>query len=403
MFKSTNKNLTAQTGWLILFCAVLLDSLVNYFVHNIAGHIIAINALLPFWFIIMIVKGGIKQATPPLSAAIWLTIAIFGFLSGINLNSGFSLLTEMATASIAYAIGIGAGRWNNNASDFVRIFLIIGGAYVLVCTIAILHLAPTIMPITNDIGNYQGNIIIRPSVTIDQNFQIFYIFLPALVLSIRFKLFVSGLAILFSILIYFIMAKLQTRSGMLLMTNLVLLSLIAPLLYPKLGRKKVIIIPLAAIILISINIDNILSISQEFVQRITQENRFDTLKGRIYSAQYMFDNLLNVDFWIPRGEGGFIKKTGNLPHFTPTSFYLQGGLIAIVAWVAIFMHPLISMTRFFLNKKLDSAAIMIYFGGITSFIAQLTLNATFFEQIWLWAGAVTGTINRIQANRTTNQ
>ena len=119
----------------------------------------------------------------------------------------------------------------------------------------------------------------------------------------------------------------------------------------------------------------------------------------MHQSQYMFENLLNPEFWLPKGEGDFLKKTGNLPHFTPTAFYLQGGLLAIIAWVAIFMKPLITLSRMFMKGKLDEVAIMIFIGAVTSFVAQLSLNAPYFEQTWLWAGAAIGVIKRLQDER----
>jgi len=396
-----SKNDSVQrTGWLVLFAIVVMDSLITYFGRNLAGIAFPINALLPLWLVIMIIRGGITPAIPPMPALIWGFIAILGFFIGIMIIPGnnFFLFFKIGTAFIAFFIGIAAGRWNSDENNFVKLFLVVGGLYVMVCTIAILKLVPSLLPIVNDVGNYQGNVVVRPSVTVDQNFQIFYVFMPALVLALRFKKMSGGLALFFTVCAVFVLAKLQTRSGTLLMANIIFLSLIAPLRFPQLGRKKVIVLPIVVLILVAVAFDQVMESSQEITQRFTQQ-RYNTLYGRLYSAQYMFENLLNPEFWLPKGEGDFLKKTGNLPHFTPTAFYLQGGLLAIIAWVAIFMKPLITLSRMFMKGKLDEVAIMIFIGAVTSFVAQLSLNAPYFEQTWLWAGAAIGVIKRLQDER----
>jgi len=213
---------------------------------------------------------------------------------------------------------------------------------------------------------------------------------------------VSGsMALFFTVCAFFVLAKLQTRSGILLIANIVFLSLLAPLRYSELGRKKILILPVVVFLLIIVSLDRFLDASQEITQRFSQQ-RYNTLYGRLYSAQYMFENLLNPEFWLPYGEGDFLKKTGNIPHFTPTAFYLQGGLLSIIAWVAIFMTPLFTLGKMFLKGKLDEIAIMFFIGAITSFVAQLSLNAPYFEQTWLWAGAAIGTIKRLQDKARSN-
>jgi hypothetical protein len=403
--KFKNNNSIESPGWLLLFAIVLMDSLGTYFGQNLVGVAIPVNALLPLWLLIMIVRVGVKQIIPPMLVVLWLTIAILGFLIGIMIipeHDSF-LLFKISTALVAFIIGFGSGRWNSDEGNFIKLFLVIGGGYVLICAIAVLKLAPSILPVVNDVGNYQGKVMVRPSVTIDQNFQIFYVFMPALVLVLRFKTVTSGLALFFTLGALLVLAKLQTRSGVLLIGNIVLLTLLAPLRFPELGRKKVIVLPIVILIFIALTSDQILESSQEITQRFTREERFNTILGRLHSAQYLFDNLLNSKFWMPHGEADYIKLTGNIPHFTPTAFYLHGGALALMAWVAIFAFPLFTLARMFLQRKLDNVAIMIFIGAITSFIAQLSLNAPYFEQTWLWAGAAIGVLNRQQYQNKLNR
>ncbi len=393
--KQSNSSLQ-NPAWLFLFAVVALDSLFSYFGRNLAGIAFPVNSLLPLWLVIAVFKVGIKQLIPPLSSLIWVTAAVTGFLVGIVIIPGehWFLLFKIGTAVTAFIIGVGTGRWNNDANQFIKLFLIVGGIYVAVCTVALLQLFPSILPVEKDIGNYQGNLIVRPSVTVDQNFQIFYVFMPALVLSMRFKKLSGGFALFFTICALFVLAKLQTRSGVILIANVVLFSLLAPLRFPHLGRRKIIALPVIILILLALSFDQVIESSEEITQRFSQQ-RFNTFYGRLYSAQYMFENLLNPEFWLPRGEAEFVRKTGNIPHFTPTAFYLQGGLLAIIAWVAIFMVPLLKMSRMFLKGRLDEAGVMIFIGSLTAFIAQLSLNAPYFEQTWLWAAAAIGTIKRL--------
>lgn len=403
MLNTSKKQLVDRPGWLILFAIVVLDSLLTYFGRNFTGLILPVNALLPLWLIIMILHSGIRPAIPPVSSISWLSIAVLGFLIGIMIipENTLSFLFQIATALIAFVIGVAAARWNSNETKVVKLFLTIGGLYVLVCTVALLKLVPSILPLIVDVGNYQGRVVARPSVTIDQNFQIFYVFIPALVLALKFKLKSGGLALFFTVCAIFVLAQLQTRSGIILIANVVFLSLLASIFYPQLGRRKVIVLPIVVFILIVINLEQILYSSQEIIQRFSQQEMV-TLHGRLYSAQYLFVNLLNPEFWLPYGEADFVSKTGDVPHFTATAFYLHGGILSLMAWVSIFMLPLITLTRMFFKGKLDGIAIMFFIAAITSFIAQLSLNAPYFEQIWLWAGAAIGTIKRLQEKKPDN-
>jgi hypothetical protein len=65
-------------------------------------------------------------------------------------------------------------------------------------------------------------------------------------------------------------------------------------------------------------------------------------------------------------------------------------------YAVVILLPLIYLGRMLLNGDLDALATLIFIGGIASFIGQLSLNVPLMDQVWLWAGAVQGTVERMR-------
>ena len=181
----------------------------------------------------------------------------------------------------------------------------------------------------------------------------------------------------------------------LLLAILIGLCLVVPLKYKQLGCTKTFVIPLLGVLLFMLNMERILEASTGLIERFS-EHRYNTLHGRIYSAQYLLERLLDPKWWIPQGYSDFLSSSKNIPHFNPAAFYLEGGILALIAWFFIFATPLARLAGQFFRGRMDSLAVMIFSGALVVFAAQLSLNVPFQEQVWLWAGAVIGTDQRIQ-------
>jgi O-antigen ligase len=242
---------------------------------------------------------------------------------------------------------------------------------------------------------HSGKFISRPEITIDQNFQIFYLFPVALSLFLPFRPIRSLLAIVASIGAIYILLNIQTRSGLLAFILLIFFTLSVPILYKKYGRLKIVIIGLSSLLLVVVSFGWIMDMSANIIIRFTEKDSLASAYGRLYSSLYIFEHIFDINSWIPQGNEGFIKLHKDVPHSNPTAMFLEGGILSLIMWFVIFLVPVIRLGLHFIKRRLDSLSIIIFLAGCTSLLVQLTLNVPFYEQTWLWAGAVIGTLHRI--------
>ena len=145
----------------------------------------------------------------------------------------------------------------------------------------------------------------------------------------------------------------------------------------------------AFVLIVAIKLDDIQDIASGILDRFFNDD-FHTFWGRVISATYLFEKIVNPVWWFPRGNSEFIALYKDVPHFNPTAVFLEGGIIALAAWVALVLLPLFKGVAAVLKKKTDVFEALIVVGAGITFVAGLTLNTPYYEHAWLWAGALLG-------------
>lgn len=398
--QTTGVRKSGQIFGLLAFAWILFDSLINYFIKTLFGTLLPITSVLPLILVIIVMKWGWRQLVPPMYITLALGLASISFSVGPLVVESISFYRMIETMGVisAFLVGYFALRWTSNENHFSKLFIVVCGLYVMVCVIALLHIAPSLFPVINSAWAYRGTIEMRPEVMTDQNFQVFYLFPILLVLALPYRFWRFWPAFLITVGGLYVLAKVQTRSGMLVYLGTLGLCLLAPLWTPALGRKKIIILPALGLALILLNFNWILHVGNLMIVRFT-ETDYSTGYGRLVGITYLFDHVLNPLWWIPRGYGEFTKAYGNIPHSNITAMFLEGGILGLYMWIAVFVIPLFRLARLYFKKQLDPLATMILLGGTSCLVTELSLNVPFFKQPWLWAGAVVGVLYRIRRQR----
>ena len=390
---------SAQNFGLMAFVFVLSDSMVTYFLRPFLGaKEVSTNFLLPIFVLAVIVIWGIKVISVSGHVRFALVMGYTGFLVGVVILPDFNIyrVGTILSGLSAFFIGYFSSKWTDNVDMYARAFIFVGGLYVCICLLAIHESFPSLFPVIKRPGNYMGTLIVRPEITTDQNFQFFYLLPVVLCLALPFRLvrFLACFGGLVGAL--YIMNCLQTRSGFLILTGASVLCLFAPLFSRGLGRKKTIILPLLIAVLVFINLALILQIGEPIIARFFDRD-YNTFYGRISAFTYLLEHISNPMWWVPMGNSHFKAMAGGqLPHCTPTAIFLEAGILGLYMWIVVFFVPLIYLTRMLLKGELDALATVILVGGISCFIGQLSLNAPLHEHVWLWAGAVLGTLARVR-------
>ena len=379
--------------FLITLCFIIIftDSLMNYFLKSVYKPL-PVNTLAVPIFAAAVMIGGPKVVLPNIKVLLWLFCAVLGFLIGILSVDDITYLRffEIATALVAFFVGY-AFIINNDDENFVsRIFLILVLLYVIICLLALSRQFPSVFPIIDKIWSKNGSLQIRPEVTTDQNFQIFYLFPAGLIMALPFRwprFLLASFAIISSL---FILAKLQTRSGTLLMAGTLFAALISPMFIRSLGRRKVLVLPVVGFIAFTLSLPYIIQSADLLIYRFV-ETDYSTGLGRLYSFLYLFETVWNPINWIPKGNAAYVAATGNVPHSNVTAFFLEGGILALAAWFALIFVPLIRMGLKLLRGRLSHLSTVAFLGCLTMFVTQMSLNVAMIDQIWLWAGIGIGT------------
>lgn len=379
-------------GW------VMLDSLLTYFVKNWTGLLPPVNTLLVVVLLVIVITWGVRSLLPPVYVSVLLFIAILAILSARIVHNEFSLNTvgEVVLSLAVFMAAFFAFRWCCNVAIFSNLFLVIGLAYVIVCMAALLGVAPAIFPIVNAEWSNNGVIELRPEVTTDQNFQIFYLLPLAILVGLPFRLVRSTLALAGMAGALFVLAKLQTRSGVLVFAAMVAIGILAPIWTKEMGRGKIILFPILIVVVVAINIDMITQTASLMLAR-SNDSSDNTAYSRLLAFMFTFQHLADPEWWLPRGTQEFINLFGYLPHSNITAFFVEGGLMGLVMWIGVFVLPLAALVQLFVRRELDVLATLVMLGGVGSLVVQLSLNVPFFKQPWLWAGAVVGTLARVRA------
>jgi hypothetical protein len=169
-----------------------------------------------------------------------------------------------------------------------------------------------------------------------------------------------------------------------------------PFWVPSLGRIKQWLIPVLLLIFIALNLDAIVATGSLLIERMSDLS--DTGSARLASNVYLLTKLFDITWWVPQGNGEFLRAYGDVPHSNMTAMFMEGGIFGLGLWLAVYLWPIIILAKKLFGRQLDAVAAIAFVMGVSSFIVQLSLNVPFFEQTWLWAGAVIGANARAYAS-----
>lgn len=400
--RATSTSLATRALLYAGFSWVLLDSMITYFSRTILGVFLPVSVFLPLFLFVVLIHSGSRIIAPPAYILIACAVGMVGFLAGFVMQ-GVIDITKLGApllAVCAYVIGFSTLRWVRNSEVFVRLCLVVGGAYVLVCVLALLQVAPSIFPVVGATWSNKGVLELRPEIMTDQNFQVFYFLMLVPLLALPFRLVRFALVAVSILGAVYVLVKLQTRSGVLVMAGALLITWMLPLFTKSLGRGKLLFLPVVAIIGVAIGFDYILRVADLLIARFSDEGAASAAYGRLVSLEYFLGRVWNPLWWFPRGYDDFSKLYGGtIPHSNVAAVFLEGGIFGLYAWVVLFVLPLIKLTGLMWKRQLDDMSSMVLIVGIASLAVQMSLNVPYFKQPWLWAGAVLGAVYRTRSDR----
>ncbi len=384
--------------WVLVapFLAVSLDAWINYFLSN---HFVVVRvgyfSLLAL--VMTAVVWGRAVFNIPIKWLFGLGVLCLSLLIGVVSapDIGLKRLFEIAGIIIYFFCGYTAFRWLTNPLLVQRAYILIGILYVPVCVVALLRLWPSLFPVTEALWSQRGVLQVRPEVMTDQNFQVFYLLPIALAMTMPLSLNRGMLLGVLSVGALYVLAQLQTRSGFISFALALMLGLSAAIRNKSMGRKKVVLLPLIAVLATLFALPAIIEQAGLLIYRFTGHG-YGTALGRVGSFTYMLDRLFDPAWWIPRGNKEFLDATGNVPHTNMAAFYLEGGLIGLLAWLQIIVAPALALAFKVFKGGLDPVAVTVGCGGVGVLILQLTLNVPAHSQVWLWAGGVVGVLERLR-------
>lgn len=323
----------------------------------------------------------------------FLVLAFTGYSIGIVTADGVTLLRllEAAGAISAWLVGFWLFRSRKLTHRFFLIVLIITFVHSLVCIIAIADIAPRLFPTYDQIWSLNGTLIRRPSVTTDQNFQIFY-FLPAvgMVLVVKRNLISIG-ALLTSLIAFLVLCLIQTRSGILILIGSFISGLALIILGKNTPRFKAIVLVASGMAGVSFVIINEHDAILSALLRFTQTD-YATAYGRLDGFVYFFQKVINPVWWIPQGNLEYIKRVGNAPHSNITAQLMDGGLFAVISWLVLVAIPSIILYFKLIGKSLNESVSFVAIVALGMLVSQMTLNVPLNDQVWLWGGAAYATL-----------
>ena len=137
----------------------------------------------------------------------------------------------------------------------------------------------------------------------------------------------------------------------------------------------------------------ILTLNSHIIENFAIYERFtshtnSTAGHRLHSLMFVFERLFYLEYWLPNGSYEFSMLYGGKPHSNITAFYLVGGILGLIGYIALIVQPIIKLWLKFKTYRTDRKILIVI--ATTVLIAQLTLNLPFNEQVWFWAGLSIG-------------
>jgi hypothetical protein len=376
----------------------MTDSLTNYFL-RIVYRPVPINALVPLFLLGALATNGIGYLVPKPKYLAAILLGVFGYVLAIVFaGENMWRLMEIATAIAAFIVGYALFKHTTSEGAVIKLMLLLSLAYGITCLMSLHKYFPALFPVKTYLWSLNGKLIDRPEVTTNSNFEVLYLMSAIPLLSLPIKPTRLLLAFVATALAADTLIALQTRSGILVLIGLVLFATLVPIWQRQLGRSKILIIPVLGIIGILLALPILIKQGAAIWARFTEAG-YATGEGRWQSFMYLFEKLPNPAWWIPRGNDEFIARTGDLPHSNITAHFVDGGMPGLVSWILLVPVPLYHLLKKFFKRRLDTVSCLVLQMGLGMFIIQMSLNIPFFDQIWLWTGAVAGTLDKLTPSK----
>ncbi len=289
---------------------------------------------VPYSSVIGIVLGGVAvAASPPKISRQLLVIAscttVFAGLILIAILSDvyvFTTVTSAISIPIVTIIGFEFARRIASSGGELLFYPALGGLAILaVCAVALSGVLPTLFPVVNSIGYEFGEMNVRPSITTDQNFQIapilFSLLLPV-TKRLRPYLDVILLSAMASIALI-----IQSR-GSLVALIMVALTLLIQRDSAKFRALLFTGAVLVGFMLIWLSAD--FSAAIKDFQLRSAGGGAESLHDRVSFVSHLLTVFWNPHYFFPVGIGESLVAVGDIPHFTPLTALLEGGLPALV-------------------------------------------------------------------------
>lgn len=327
-----------------------------------------------------------------------LVLLVFSLMLGVAFvpDLGFGRMVQAFGVAIYFLCGYVFFRWVTDPKLVVRVLAFVGALYAAVCVAALLQLYPAYFPVIDSFVLKNGEIVSRPEVMTDQNFQMFYL-IPIAVgfLIARGSLRILGFVVLLICSAY-ILARLGTRSGSLVFAGILMLGLFACYKNPDLGSRKMWALPLAIVTLLVVALPVVIEQLALLLFRFSETGQQGAV-GRLVGTTYALEKMLNPAWWIPRGTSDFRNTfTGHLPHSNIGGIFLDAGILGLVAWALLVPVPVIKLGRKLYRGGMDAIAAGVACGATGALVLQLSLYAVTDSQVWLWAGAAVGVLERLR-------
>lgn len=382
----------------ITFAAVFFDSLLSYFFIRVGFSRVA---LLSFsLFLLYFLLNGFHRTLPPLKISLTLFFAVLSFITGIALvpSIGLSRVPEIFSCILAFIVGFNLFFLFDKNENLWWFFFLISGLYVLVCTIAVAKIFPSLLPIQSSIWSDGVKLHARPEVMTDQNFQIFYLFPIVAIIVFAKNIYKIIISSFFIALAVYVLISLQTRSGVLILAISLLLSIFALSKTDKFSLGQIIILVAVFFIGTLFSAPILLENAGSLIERIREGGGSDGTNGRLNSFLFLFEKVWNPLYWLPQGSEAFMPGLGYVakPHSNLTAVFLEAGILGLVCWLILCVYPLILLAKGFLKKTLDDVSIFGFVAGLTVFVTQISLNVPVHDQVWLWAGVTWGCVYRTE-------
>lgn len=371
-------------------CVILMmDALITYLMRSAFGFAVPPNAFtcaLAAGAFALSLRG---EGSLPIT---WLALLFFGltgFLIGVLAFGELTLgrVTQIVSPFLAFIAGFLwlTEKTRRAENDWVWACYSISLLYALVCVLALSTAFPGYFPVVETRWSLNGDLISRPEVMTDQNFQVFYLLGTALPLVYGLTARVLVPVAMGVGLSGWVLVSLQTRSGVIVYGGVVLAAALIGFCRHR-TRMGILLVGLGALIVLYSLAEFALQVSAPLIARFSTHEG-GGLGGRLLSAEYLLQNIVNIEWWVPQGNADFKRLHGDLPHFTPTAFFLEGGVVGIIFWILALLWPLVQLSaiRFRRLTTVSEDAVLVLNGACC--VTSLTLNVPFLELLWLWSGA----------------